>query len=65
MKQEARRLFDYYYPIEINLNIPETERIRHMKEWTQKAIQLLINYTDKEQFERTLEYSINTIKIRD
>lgn len=63
-KQEARKLFEYYYPIEIDPNIPEEERIAYMKEWTQKAINLLGNYIDETQFERTINFSARNIEVR-
>ena len=60
----AKRLFEKYYPIEINPSISEQERSVHMKKWNEEVYELLWDCVDESQFERILEYARENIRIR-
>jgi len=40
-KKRAKELFDYYYPIEIDPDIDDTERALYMKDWNEKVMTVL------------------------
>jgi HAD superfamily hydrolase (TIGR01544 family) len=42
--KEHKELFDYYYPLEIDQNIPFAEKDIFMKQWWQKHLELFIKY---------------------
>lgn len=42
--EERKKLYDYYYPLEIDNTISETEKNKLMKQWWTKHISLFIKY---------------------
>lgn len=64
IKSEALRIFQKYYPLEIDPNISEVKRLHHMKNWNAEVLDVLWRLVDEEQFEKTLEYARQNIKIR-
>lgn len=65
IKEEARRLFEHYYPLEIDNTIPEDEKIHIMKEWNEKVMELLGDYLNSQMFEKVLRFAESEVKIRD
>lgn len=64
IRKEAKALFDYYYPIENDTSLPDDEKLLLMKEWTDKAIELLWNYLNSKHFEEVLTFAESEIQIR-
>lgn len=64
IQARAKALFDHYYPIEIDPNIGETERSKHMKQWNEDVYNLLWDCVNEDQFERILEYAKKNVRIR-
>jgi len=65
IQKRAKELFDYYYPIEIDPDIDDTERALYMKEWNEKVMTVLWDHIDEEQYQRVMGYAIDNILIRD
>ena len=62
-RQEAEKLFEHYYPIEVDATIDESEKRAAMKEWWQKHMQLFVD--EKVTLDIITEVASTRLKLRE